>query len=1068
MNYVQKTVQFVKMHFSRKNTAVVMAALTVLTAAGYFIPNQQHGDVAAENVQCANAPGDNRPHLNTFPVKWNGTNTPTQNSDGTYTCYDFPFMVGRNVNGNFPTSQTQHTNGVNAQVGDTVQIRLYVHNSASAQSDPNLTAARNVTIDTSYTNGNGVATVRASASASNASERPSGSVKVNLPSGASLELIPNSGVIQKYDGSYGRTDFQIGDNSVELFDSLEGCFEKSKFIYYKFRIVGSTIPTGQLQIEKNVRNVTRSTSFADQTTARTNDTVEYQIRVSATNAAVNNVTVTDTGAAGISMNAGSLRLNGSTVSGSLSGLSIGNVSTTSPAIITYTARVTSTQCNANLVNTARASASGVTTVQDTATVMIECEQIPQLICTPDVQSVQVNQNASFTANGGNGTYSWSANGGSPSTGNLRTFVTRYATTGTKTVTVTSGSQTATCTVIVSQTPPPPSPVVCVPTSQTVDINQTANLSASGGNGSYTWSAPGGSPSTGSTQGFATQYGTSGTKFVTVTSNGQTATCTVIVRQPQIPQLVCAPDSQTVDINQYATFTASGGNGSYTWSAPGGSPSTGNQQGFQTRYGSAGTRSVTVSSAGMTDTCTVIVREANIPDVVCVPDIQTVNINEFAYFVASGGNGSYVWSANDGSPSTGSNQSFNTRYASAGTKTVTVSSAGKTDTCTVIVREAQTPDVVCVPDHQTTDINDTVSFSATGGNGSYTWSAPGGNPTSGNQQNFTTKYSTSGTKTVTVSSGGKTDYCTVSVREIVISGNPRLSIEKSVKNITQGTEFRNSVNANHNDRVQFEVEIRNTGSEDANNVVMTDDFPSQLTLDTDSIRVDGSKRSVSSSNFSISLGTLEPSERIRITFEAKVKADHNATIRNVAKVRASNASSDEDDAYVYVNVVAGNPSLQLSKKVLNDRTGQVGTVVTAERDDYLTYTLTVTNTGNAASNNFIITDDLSGVLAFASMADNGGGTLNGKVLTFSGVTIPAGGSVSKTFRVHVMHNLNQSQAYVLQNTYGNLVTVNVPGKAVYIAPKTGSSGMSAVVFAGLLTSGFVAVRKRRQLMGMIFA
>jgi LPXTG-motif cell wall-anchored protein len=130
---------------------------------------------------------------------------------------------------------------------------------------------------------------------------------------------------------------------------------------------------------------------------------------------------------------------------------------------------------------------------------------------------------------------------------------------------------------------------------------------------------------------------------------------------------------------------------------------------------------------------------------------------------------------------------------------------------------------------------------------------------------------------------------------------------------------------------------------------------------------------------------------------------------------------------------------------------------------------VRNTGTGTENNFDITDNLSGILAFAEIVDTNGGKLRGDTITWEDVDIRRGQTVTKTFRVRIKTNLNSSQSFVLDNTYGNSVTVTVPGfsSIPFIAPKTGSSGTSAAVFAGLLTSGFVAFRKRRQLLNLIF-
>lgn len=72
-------------------------------------------------------------------------------------------------------------------------------------------------------------------------------------------------------------------------------------------------------------------------------------------------------------------------------------------------------------------------------------------CSPSSQSVITGSSVNFSAGGGSGTFSWSAPGGSPSSGTNSSFTTSYTTTGTKTVTVTRGASSDTCSVSVSTT-----------------------------------------------------------------------------------------------------------------------------------------------------------------------------------------------------------------------------------------------------------------------------------------------------------------------------------------------------------------------------------------------------------------------------------------------------------------------------------------------------------------------------------------------------------------------------------------------------------------------------------------
>jgi uncharacterized repeat protein (TIGR01451 family) len=149
------------------------------------------------------------------------------------------------------------------------------------------------------------------------------------------------------------------------------------------------------------------------------------------------------------------------------------------------------------------------------------------------------------------------------------------------------------------------PVSCTPASQTVAIGQTVNFNASGGYGSYSWSAPGGTPSSGgNSSSFSTSYGSVGNYTVTLT-RGTVGTCSVIVAAN--PAVLCSPTNQSVDINTTVNFIASGGSGTYSWASPGGSPTTGgNSASFATSYSTAGIKTVTVTRGSTSSDCTVYV------------------------------------------------------------------------------------------------------------------------------------------------------------------------------------------------------------------------------------------------------------------------------------------------------------------------------------------------------------------------------------------------------------------------------------------------------------------------------
>lgn len=315
----------------------------------------------------------------------------------------------------------------------------------------------------------------------------------------------------------------------------------------------------------------------------------------------------------------------------------------------------------------------------------------QLQCTPGGQTATLHQTLNFSATGGTGTYEWSSLG-SPARGASATFATAFATHGSYSVVVTSGNATATCVVEVVAPPPPPPvtrDVFCAPTNLSVEVNQTARLTATGGNGSFAWSGSG-SPATGTAATFETTFASAGTHPVTVTSGAATATCHVTVTNPPPPPppaLVCTATSQSVLVNQAATFNATGGTGTYTWSG-GGAPAGGSGASFATAFATAGRQAVTVSSGDASATCSILVTEPPPPPpLVCDPEIITIRLKDGGSVTtrATGGIGAYTWHlGSETSQTSGTGSSFTTRFEFVGSYRIYVRSGDQISKCKVYV------------------------------------------------------------------------------------------------------------------------------------------------------------------------------------------------------------------------------------------------------------------------------------------------------------------------------------------------------------------------------------------------
>jgi hypothetical protein len=249
---------------------------------------------------------------------------------------------------------------------------------------------------------------------------------------------------------------------------------------------------------------------------------------------------------------------------------------------------------------------------------------PPLVCNGAMPPVQINTPVSFWAVGGTPNYNWTATGpasyGPPSPPSAyptvaatppQTFDVSWSQPSPPgspyvvTVTDDAGVQTQ-CTQVVI-----PPPLGCTPPTQTVVRSTLATFNASPvGWPDYQWSAVNptpGNPSPASqswdlTPSFSTVYQTVGTYTMRVDDSwGQTATCSITIVDPP---LVCSPASQTVVFGRTATFQASGGSGTYTWSSPSGSPTTGSGAQHSTVFSTPGTYTVTVNSPPQTQNCMV--------------------------------------------------------------------------------------------------------------------------------------------------------------------------------------------------------------------------------------------------------------------------------------------------------------------------------------------------------------------------------------------------------------------------------------------------------------------------------
>jgi hypothetical protein len=152
------------------------------------------------------------------------------------------------------------------------------------------------------------------------------------------------------------------------------------------------------------------------------------------------------------------------------------------------------------------------------------EAATPLTCTPVSATVDVNQQITFKAAGGTGTYAWNAPEMVSRSGD--TITVYYPRAGASVMTVTSGSEVASCKVDIKGTVLGESTLSCGPSTRVVLPGQVVNFKATGGTGTYTWTAPNMSAQSGSE--LNVTYPTNGTSTMVLTSGIQSVTCNVVI------------------------------------------------------------------------------------------------------------------------------------------------------------------------------------------------------------------------------------------------------------------------------------------------------------------------------------------------------------------------------------------------------------------------------------------------------------------------------------------------------------------------------------------------------------
>jgi len=277
------------------------------------------------------------------------------------------------------------------------------------------------------------------------------------------------------------------------------------------------------------------------------------------------------------------------------------------------------------------------------------------------------------------------------------------------------------------------------------------------------------------------YLTDGSYTVTLTTTNDCGTATttqnVVIVTPPTASFMADATSGCAPFTVNYSDLSSANTTSWSWTFPGGTPSTSTAANPVVEYSASGTYSVilTASNAAGVNTTS----ETNY---IVVTDVPTANFgssisgNNISLFNTSSGANTYLWDFGDGNTSTNVNP--NHTYVNDGSYMVQLTATNDcgavTTTQTVVI--TTTPSaafsadatVGCAP--LTVSYNDQSSANAT----SWNWDFPGGSPATSTDQNPVVTYTTSGNYnvTLTASNSAGTDISTqtnyISILEVPVA------------------------------------------------------------------------------------------------------------------------------------------------------------------------------------------------------------------------------------------------------------------------------------------------------------
>jgi len=269
--------------------------------------------------------------------------------------------------------------------------------------------------------------------------------------------------------------------------------------------------------------------------------------------------------------------------------------------------------------------------------------------------------------------------------------------------------------------------------------------------------------------------------------------------------------------------------------------------------------------------------------------------------------------------------------------------------------------------------------------------------------------------------------------VLVNVTPRPNLAKQVSR--DGVHFYDSLVANPGDTLTYRVMVWNSGDGYTpvlmiSDLLDTEDYSAygqNLDLDADANGRSFSGSTYDALSIQVPGNTSRTSGAEAFTFEATLNStgfSEGETTENTAAM-SYEQNEYEDTTIVTIHIPAAR--LVESKSAYNDTQNANAESVTADPGDVITYTLSVTNSGDADQINYTFSDDdISDILMYASITSiSNGGSVSGDAIIWPVISvIEPGDTITRTFTITVDDPLAETGDFIMENFFGNLVQVPV--------------------------------------------